>query len=513
MTTMDWTIPSTLSDVARAQPGLGDKIALSDGAQTLSYADLDRQIDAAHGVYAALGLMPGDRVVLLLPASTSFVAAYFGAHRAGLILIPLNPLLGTDEIGFILSTMRPALVLAAATDAPFPVMAALDDLVVALDPAPRLVRIADFVASMADAPTDRPAIVRHPDDEALILFTSGTSGRPKGASHREGALITNGRHSNGVLGIGPDDVLLCPLPLSHVFGQIVLMLGGLMAGGEVVIVARPSPDAVLAAMTERQVTIMAAVPTIFAALAEKGRSDPDAGHAAARRLRFAFAGGAPLPPATGEAFRASFGVPVHQGYGMTEVACCIALESHALPPSGGVGRLCTTLDHRIVPISADTPDEGELEIAGPNLMRGYYVDGQLQPRPAAQWFPTGDIVRRDGDGNIFLFDRKKEMIIRNGYNVYPSEVEAALASHPAVLLAAVIGVEDAAVGQDVAAFVSLREGASATPMELANWCRARIALYKYPRFVAIMERLPTNATGKILKRALDPALLCPVDSL
>lgn len=508
--TTGWKEPSRLCDVARVQPGFGDRIALSEGNARLSYVVLDRQIQVARGAYADLGLSPGDRVVLLLPTSIQFVIAYLGAHRAGLVVIPLNPLLGPDEIRFILASMRPAIVLADAADAPFPVMAELDSIVAGIEGRTELVRVGGetgFEALMVRARADLPAIERADDEEALILFTSGTSGRPKGASHREGAIITNVRHSNAAFRITPYDVMLCPLPLSHVFGQIVLMLGGLVAGAELVLVPRPAPETVFAAMTDHGASVLAAVPTTFAALAEHGRSDPVEAAAASRRLRFALAGGAPLPPATGEAFGQVFGVPVHQGYGMTEVACCIAIETPGAAPSGGVGSICKPLDYRIVSVGGDNPDEGELEIAGPNLMRGYYINGEFQPRPSDQWFPTGDVVRRDDRDNIFIFDRKKEMVIRNGYNVYPSEVEAALASHPAVLLAAVVGIDDAAVGQEIAAFVSLREDQSATPTELAEWCRTRIALYKYPRLLAILPKLPTNPTGKILKRALDPTLL------
>lgn len=508
--TTGWKEPSRLCDVARVQPGFGDRIALSEGNARLSYIELDRRIQVARGAYADLGLSPGDRAVLILPTSIQFVIAYLGAHRAGLVVIPLNPLLGPDEIGFILASMRPAIVLADAADASFPVMAELDTIVAGIVGGTELVRVGGetgFEVRMARARADLPAIERADDEEALILFTSGTSGRPKGASHREGAIITNVRHSNAAFRITPYDVMLCPLPLSHVFGQIVLMLGGLMAGAELVLIPRPAPETVFAAMAGHGASFLAAVPTTFAALAEQGRNHPAEAGAASRRLRFALAGGAPLPPATSEAFGRVFGVQVHQGYGMTEVACCIAIESPGAAPSGGVGPICKPLDYRIVPVGDDNPDEGELEIAGPNLMRGYYIHGALQPRPPEQWFPTGDVVRRDDRGNIFIFDRKKEMVIRNGYNVYPSEVEAALASHPAVLLAAVIGIDDAVVGQEIAAFVSLREDQSATPTELAEWCRTRIALYKYPRLLAILPKLPTNPTGKILKRALDPTLL------
>lgn len=499
---------SGLCDVVAAHAVPGDRIALSGIGAGLTYAALNDRIDAARGAFADLGLAPGDRIILLLPSSVEFVVAYFAAHRAGLVVMPLNPLLGADEVRFILDSMRPAAIIAAPSDGPFPVLGALDGLIALIKLPVLLLRFGGeegFGRAMARAPRGLASVRRRPDEEALILFTSGTSGRPKGASHAEGSILNNSRYVHATFELSADDTLLCPLPLAHVFGQMVMMLGAFTAGAELSLVPRPGPAALHEALVQRRPSIIAAVPASFAALAEQGRmalNRPEPG-----RLRFAFAGGAPMPAATGAAFEAVFGVPVHQGYGMTEVACCIAIEGPGMPPSGGVGPICAPLAHRIVPLDPVDPDVGELELSGPNLLRGYYIDGTFQARTPDEWFTTGDIARRDDQGRIFLQDRKKEMIIRNGYNVYPSEVEAALASHPGVLHVAVIGVEDAGVGQEVAAYVAPKPGHDLNANELAEWCRTRIALYKYPRLVAILPALPTNATGKILKRALDTAVL------
>jgi len=509
-----WKMPERLCEIAQVQPGFGSRIALSDGVRQLTYSELDGCINAARNAFADMGLVEGDRVALLLPTSIAFVISYFGAVRAGLVVLPLNPLLGPAEIGFILSTMRPRAVVADTAGAPFPVMAALDGIIAGIDATILLVPYDGengFRGLMESARTSEPCIVRGADEEALILFTSGTSGRPKGASHREAGLLANTRYSNRAFRITSDDVLVCPLPLSHVFGQTVLMLGALMAGAELALVPRPTPDAIIETMKKRGATFIAAVPTAFVALTQWGREHPGEAAAAARRLRFAFTGGAPLSAVAGEAFSATFGIPVHKGYGMTEVACCITLEGAGEPPAGGVGKICDPIEYRIARL-ADGSEEGELEIRGPNMMGGYHIDGVFHPRSPDEWFATGDIARRDVHGDVFILDRKKELIIRNGYNVYPSEVEATLAGHPSVALAAVIGVEDPAVGQEVAAFVSLRDGLSATEAELAEWCRKRIALYKYPRLVAILPALPTNPTGKISKRDLDPGLLQRVDN-
>ncbi|WCL55596.1 class I adenylate-forming enzyme family protein [Gimibacter soli] len=487
---------------------------------TLTYDELNARIAQAHGAFVEFGLLPGDRIVLLLPTSPEFVIAYFAAHRAGLVVIPLNPLLGTAELDFILSSMLPSLIVISASSADMPAagyfssqneslsgiapilcFGSSDDEIVSLD------------VLMERADPTLPSSPRGLSEEVLILFTSGTSGRPKGASLVQQAVINNTRYSNETLGITTQDTLLCPLPLSHVFGQMVLMLGALMAGAALVLVPRANPKRVLEAMSRTAPTLMAAVPTTFAALADLATTERERASQGCRRLRCALTGGAPLSGAIAEAFERAFGRPLHKGYGMTEVGCCIALENVNKPPTPGVGRISDFLDFRVVPLADDSLDRGELELRGSNIFRGYYIDGILTPRQSEEWFPTGDLVQINDDGTITIFDRRKELVIRGGYNVYPSEVEAVLLQHPDVQLAAVVGVEDAKLGQEVAAFLQLVPGTKIEPAELADWCRARIALYKYPRLMAVMAKLPTNPTGKIVKRDLDRTLLRPVATI
>ncbi len=503
----------SLADIGKPV-GKATAIALSWGDETMTYGELNAAIDAARSAYSVLAARPGDRVALLLPTGPEFVIAYFGALRAGLVVMPLNPLLGPEEIKAIVADMRPAVLLAAPADAPYPILPQLDEIMAGLATPVTLVRYGEgayFDELLRCAPRGLPVCPRDDGGEAVILFTSGTSGRPKGVSHVQSALLANAHHANAVFAFDPRDVLLCPLPLSHVFGQMVMMLGGLMAGAELALVPRPTPAALLHAMVQRQPTMVAAVPTSFAALAELGRADSDGVRRAVQRLRFAFSGGAALPPPTADFFMRVFGIAVHQGYGMTEVACCIAIEAPSTPPGQGVGRLCTPLSYRIVPNDPAKPDEGELELSGPNIFRGYYVDGEWRPRAVEQWFATGDMVRIDQAGSLILYDRKKNMIIRNGYNVYPSEVEAVLTRHPDVVLAAVIAVPDPVVGEEIAAFVQLRDGAVLTADSLARWCRTQIALFKYPRLFAIVPVMPTNPTGKIMKSALNSDQLRRVD--
>lgn len=502
------------------------RVAVSFAAQSLTYAQLDEEIGRVHALYVRLGLQRGQRIVLLLPSTLEFVLAYFAAHRAGLVVVPLNPLLGTQEVGEILRAMQPTLVVTAVSSVAPPAMQRLPSLVAACSPQ-SLVAFCGIAAAEAAqllhgaisfdehrrvaAPSGLTCTPRALHQEVVILYTSGTSGQPKGVSLSQAQILSNALQANRALGLVREDVILCPLPLAHVFGQLVIMLGALLAGAHLVLISRAAPQTVLDAMLEFQPTVLPAVPTTFVALARLGETDPPLARRAAQRLRLAFSGGATLPLAAQNHFETVFGHRIHQGYGMTEVACCIAVDDPQAPPSGGVGRLLPSLESRVEPLDRATPDRGQLHLRGPNLYRGYYLNGTFVERRAEEWFATGDIVQLRSTGELEIVDRQKDMIIRGGYNVYPSEVEQVLASHPGVLLVAVIGVPDPGLGQEVAAFVTLRDAARVTERELAEWCKERIALYKYPRRIAILTAMPSSPTGKILKRQLDASLLVRID--
>jgi len=503
-----------LADVGRP---IGDAAApaVGDGARLLDYGELDRRCDQFAGGLLAMGLCAGDRLALLAPSSPDFVVAYLGAHRAGLVVLPLNPLLSVPELIHILRAMQPSAIVAPpAAASPLP---AIQGLVAARDagvPQARLIYtdLAPDAAAAAGAvaigglggPPPRADTGRHPDDEAVILFTSGTSGRPKGVSLSERSLVTNAQAAAGVLSCGPKDILLCPLPLSHVFGQVAAMLGGLLAGARLELVPRPTPDLVFRAMVATSPTLMLAVPTTVAALAKIGaEAEPSLTAAAGRHLRQVGTGGASLPAATRSDFTAVFGAPVTQGYGMTESAGVISLGAPEPSQTGAdVGRILDTFEYRVEALAPAEPHRGELLLRGPNLLRGYYAEGSFEARQPQQWFATGDLVDIAPDGRVTLFDRKKELIIRGGYNVYPSEVEAVLTAHPQVSLAAVVGLPHPDLGQEVAAFVTLKSPGAATEDDLSAWCKAQLSLYKYPRAIRILDSLPLSPTGKVLKRDL-----------
>ncbi len=511
-----------LASVAR-NPARPDAAAITVGEATLTYGELAARIDRAARALVDLGLTAGDRVVLLLPSDLAFVVTYFGCHRAGLVALPLNPLVGVEELRQIFLTMGPRAIVAGSPKTGLPAAKALPGLhaeaapqasllftgVTAEEAAAHSPSALSFEAVLASADGPPPTTTRQPEDEAVILFTSGTSGRPKGVSLSERSIMANAVEAIDLAEFTADDVILCPLPLSHVFGQVVAMTGGLCAGAQVEFVPRPAPEIIFEAMASASPTVLLAVPATIAALAKIGAAAPVSKlEAARRRLRLTGSGGGPLPPAAGDFFTQVFAAPSVQGYGMTETA---GLISMARLGSGegksDVGRVLKVLEHRIDPLDPAEPNRGELQVRGVTLLRGFYIDGVMEPRDPSAWFPTGDLVDISADGRLTIFDRKKELIIRGGYNVYPSEVEATLASHPAVSIAAVIGTPHAELGEDVGAFVTLKADKAVDPAELIDWCRQRLALYKYPRQLTILEAMPLSPTGKVLKRELPIEIL------
>jgi len=360
---------------------------------------------------------------------------------------------------------------------------------------------------MRTQPTTFETALTHPDDTALILYTSGTTGQPKGAELSHLNMLLNARLSESMYPKRDHDVHLITLPLFHSFGQSVQMNAGLYNRATLVLLPRFSPDAAFRLMERESVTIFAGVPTMFWALL----NDPGANNydleKIASYLRLCISGGAAMPVEIMKAFEARFNVPILEGYGLSEtspVATFNRLDRPTKPGSIGLPvwgvsvRLVDQQDHDV-----GGRERGEILIRGHNVMKGYYK----RPEATAEamrngWFHTGDIGWRDEEGYLYIVDRVKDMIIRGGFNVYPREIEEVLMTHPAVSLAAVIGLRHERLGEEVKAFVILKEGTELTEAELVAWSKRNMADYKYPRLIEFRETLPMTATGKILKSEL-----------
>jgi long-chain acyl-CoA synthetase len=444
--------------------------ALFFKGDVVPYGELDRRAAVAAAALRARGVHEGDRVALGLPNTPAYVAAYFGVLRLGAVAVPLNVLLAQPEVEERLRVSAPA----AVVDEPLPVEG---------EPLPDIAE-------------------RGEDDASALLFTSGTTGGPKGAVLTHGGIRAAGRYGVEALAFTGDDVVLGVAPFPHVLGQQMLV-SSFLAGAALAVVQRFEPEQTLATMTSTRTTILPGVPTMCVALVQAAR-----GAEALPPLRIAHIGGAPVPLDVAREFEETFGARVHEGYGLTEMsglATVLAVGRPRKPAS--VGRPSSQTDVRVA--DADERGVGEVQFRGPSVIPGFWNDPEATAAAidAEGWLSTGDLGYLDEDGDLFLVDRKKEMIIRGGYNVYPREVEEVLYAHPSVLEAAVLGVPHETLGEEVAAVVVARPGAAVTPDELQAWTKERVAAYKYPRHVVLVDDLPKSPTGKIHKRSIERSRL------
>ncbi|HXY86729.1 MAG TPA: AMP-binding protein [Gaiellaceae bacterium] len=462
-----------LGDAAAAH---GARPALLGESGTITYAELERRAGVAAAILRERGVHTGDRVAIRLPNGSGFVAAYFGALKLGAIAVPLNLLLAPAEIEARIEASTPRLLVE-------------DELDGDVDP---LVGSLDLTGT----------------DPAVILFTSGTSDRPKGAILTHGSLRAAAANAAEALRLGPGDVMLGVAPFSHVLGQSTGILSTFLAGAAINVAARFDPEAALEGMAQTRTTILLGVPTMCIALCEAARTADEL-----PPIRIAHVGGAAVPVEVARAFEAIFGGEVYEGYGLTELSGVATTYVHGQERKpGSVGMPLGGTELRIVSLEGEplpANEIGEAQFRGPSVIPGYWEDPDATAAAidAGGWFGTGDVGYVDDDGYLFLVDRRKELIIRGGYNVYPREVEEVLYTHPAVLEAAVVGVPDERLGEEVAALVVPRPGTASNPDDVAAWVKERVAAYKYPRRLVFVDELPKGPTGKILKRAIDRSAL------
>jgi long-chain acyl-CoA synthetase len=452
--------------------------ALHHGGGSVTYAELDARSARVAVRLRELGVETGDRVAVMLPNGPDFVAVWFGAQRLGAIVVPLNPLLAQREVEERIRISGAKLTLDAG-----------DEL-------------------EGSGPAAPEVAERDDDDAAVILFTSGTSGRAKGAVLTHGSIRAAAHAAAAALELTPEDVVLGAAPFSHVLGQSTGIVATLSAGASVAIVERFEAESTLRVMTETGTTILLGVPTMCIALGEAARSAVEL-----PPIRIGHVGGAPVPLEVARDFERVFGGEVYEGYGLTEVSgIATTYVAGQLRKPGSVGMPLAETEMRIVALDGtELPanEPGEVQFRGPSVIHGYWEDEAATAAALSDdgWLSTGDIGYVDVDGYLFLVDRKKDVIIRGGYNVYPREVEEVLYAHPDVLEAAVVGLQHPTLGEEVAALVVARPGAALDPDALRAYTRERVAAYKYPRHLFLVEALPKGPTGKILKREIDVGAL------
>jgi long-chain acyl-CoA synthetase len=511
--------PNLADLLTRVAAEHGDATGLVHGDRRLDWAALDRSASAAAAALRDTGLQPGQRVALVLPTGVAFAQAFFAVLRAGGVAVPLNPALTTGEIARSLARSgavavvvgEPALarvrqavagIADALTDPPADLVAAPVPQVVVVQ-APPLPTEAAFDAWTAGDPHETPAPTGG-EQPAVLLFTSGAMADPRAAvlSHR--ALVSNLAQLNALdpAPVSAGDVLLGVLPLFHVYGLTALLGQAVCTGARLVLADRFDARATADLLAAEGVTVAPVVPAMLAAWA--ALDDATLAEAFAG-LRYLVSGAAAVSPHLLEDLQRRTGVPVHQGYGLTEGAPVVTTTlASPLNKPGSVGRPVPGVEVLLADESGrpvDEGDPGEIVVRGPNLFSGYFPDGVDGPG-ADGWWRTGDVAYADADGDLFLVDRLRDLVIVNGFNVYPREVEEAILVHPDVAEAAVVSVPDPLTGEAVAAVVVARSGATLTPQQVVDHCRERLARFKCPTTVHVVDALPRTATGKIAKATL-----------
>jgi long-chain acyl-CoA synthetase len=491
-------LSAKLVATARNNPS---RVALRCGDVALDYAEFDAAAARVATLLERAGVEPGDRVGLMLPNTTAFAVLFYGIMRRGAIAVPMNPLLKEREVEFYLANTgakalfaTPAFgaVAEAASGAAGARLWLVDD-----------ERLAELVAELPEQPEP---IARDDTDTAVVLHTSGTTGTPKGAELTHGGLRRNADVTvRTLIELQADDVVMGALPLFHVFGLTCGLLSAVSVGATLALLPRFDPSIAMQIVAREGVTVFEGVPTMYSALLSVAQDFPPS---ATATLRVCASGGAALPVQVLADFEATFGCTVLEGYGLSETSpvACFNHPGRVRKP-GSIGTPIEGVELRIVDEAGHdvAPGEpGELQIRGHNVMKGYWTQPEATAAAVSTdgWFATGDIATADDDGDYYIVDRKKQMIIRGGLNVYPRELEEVLYEHPAVAEAAVIGMPHDTLGEEIGAAVVLKDSAAATPAGVREFVKERVAAYKYPRRVWFVDALPKGPTGKILRREI-----------
>lgn len=501
-------IAKLLAEWVNAAPEKPFLFSEADGRK-FTYAQFAKAVDRASRMLASHGVSRGDVVSLLMPNSAEYVIAYFACWQLGATAGPINSLLKAQEIAFVLSDSESKALLVHSDFLPAietirDELPALDSIIVFDDEAEAS---CDFSDDEVGAQNAAPLLQNdiHLGSEAIIIYTSGTTGKPKGCLLTHGNLIANARQISQWLGFKKDDRLLTIMPLFHMNAVSVTTMSALYAGGSTVVSPKFSSSRFWQIISDYQITSFGSVATMLSMLLT---TYPDGVPAGLRtdQLRFAMCGSAPVPAEVMKRFEETFKCLVIEGYGLSESTC----RSTFNPPDerrrpGSCGKpigneMCVVNDDDV---EMPEGELGEIVMRGENILKGYYRNPEATANAFRNgWFHTGDVGYRDADGFFYIVDRKSDMIIRGGENIYPREIDEVLYQHPAVAAAATIGVPDDLYGEEVAAFLVLKEGREATDEEIIAFCRARLADYKCPKTVRFIKEIPKGPTGKLLKREL-----------
>jgi long-chain acyl-CoA synthetase len=495
---MSDNLATILTDTAAEH---GDRAAFKLDDLELTYAVLDGSSARIAALLKARGLEPGDRVGLMMPNVPYFPAIYYAVLRAGGIVVPMNVLLRGREVAFYLSDSGAKFLFAWHDFAEAAESGAGEAGAEVI-----LVKPGEFEQRVMEHEPDEEVADSAAEDTAVILYTSGTTGKPKGAELTHANLRRNCTVTQTTLGeLSHEDVLLGALPLFHTFGQTCTMNSAVAIGACVTMLPRFDPEKALHIVERDRVTVFQGVPTMYNAMLHADSADS----ADTSTLRLCMSGGAAIPVELIRAFEDKFGCAILEGYGLSETSP-VASFNHP-DKERKPGSIGTPIEGVEMQVWDDDGNEvpqgevGEIVIRGHNVMKGYWGRPEATEKAITEggWFRSGDMAKMDEDGYFFIVDRKKDMIIRGGYNVYPREIEEVLYEHPAIQEAAVLGVPDESLGEEVGAAVVLRKGESLDADEIKSYVKEQVAAYKYPRKIWFEDELPKGPTGKILKREIE----------
>ena len=488
----------------RSVQQFGARPAFAIGDQAVTYSDFWEHARRFAGGLLAHGLKPGERVAIMLPNIPEFPVAYFGTLLAGGVAVPLNTMFKSHEVRYILEDSEAKFLF---------LWDGVEQQIGEVYPegeGPRIIVCREpameshlaWEEFLQDPPAEN--FPGKPDlgDTAVILYTSGTTGHPKGAELTHLNLASNAEACVQAGTVTPDDVILGVLPFYHSFGQTVVMNASILSGATNVLIPKFEPESVIRAILDKKVTIFAAVPTMFKILA-----DAQAEKLSLPTVRTCISGGAKLSEQIAREFEEKFGLPIYEGYGLTEASPVVSfnpMDYRSKP--GSVGLPVSDVEVRIVDDRGrelGPGEEGEIIVHGPNVMKGYLNRPEATKEAILDgWLFTRDIGKLDDDGYLYILGRKKEMIIKGGFNIYPKEVENVLAYHPKVLEVAVVGVPDPVQGEEVKAYVVPKPGKRINRQELFEYCQEHLAYYKCPKYITFLRALPKSSSGRVLKRKL-----------
>ncbi|BAC13132.1 long-chain fatty-acid-CoA ligase [Oceanobacillus iheyensis HTE831] len=481
-----------------------------------TYGELEGMVQKFADGLQKLGFRQGDHIALVLGNSPYYVIGLHGALRLGLTVIPMNPLYTPTEMAFMLKDgdVKGIITMDILIDKFIPIvddLPALEYIIncesgnevpesIKKDHLPTNILRFQEVITNGQFPFNGPKLVG--EDLAVILYTSGTTGKPKGAMLTHKNLYSNAQDVANYLHINQDDRVIAALPMFHVFCLTVSLNAPLLNGGTIIILPQFSPTEVFRVARAYQATVFAGVPTMYNYLLQSVKGNVDSFSS----LRLCISGGAAMPVSLLESFEQAFNVKVSEGYGLSEAAPVTCFNPLDRPrKAGSIGQNIVNVINKVVDeIGNELPpgEVGELVVQGPNVMKGYY---KMEEETAAAirdgWLYTGDMARMDEDGYFYIVDRKKDMILVGGYNVYPREVEEVFYSHPSVVEVAVIGVPDPQTGEAVIAYVVV-DNSDVKEIDLIEFSKQHLAKYKVPQSISFLEELPKNTTGKILRKSL-----------